>query len=137
MQETANIIPLEQKPIKKAGRPKRILTDTEYDIIDRACQIGLTHEQISKLLNMSLRSFAGFVSRDKKIKEFVTKGKLKTDLFVAGQLLKKIKDGDKTCIIFYLKTRMGWKETDKQEIEVKKVDKAEIAKDIETKLFGE
>jgi hypothetical protein len=139
MTESAQILTLNKEIPKKhaGGRPKRILTDTEYDIIERACAIGLTQEQIAKLINCSYRQFCIYVKKNKRIKDSWQKGKLRTDLFVAGELLKKIKEGNISCIIFYMKTKMGWSGVEKQEIEYVKTDKSKMIENIETKLFGE
>ena len=35
---------------------------------------------------------------------------------ISGQLVRKALDGDKICMIFWLKTRAGWRETTRNEV---------------------
>lgn len=128
--------PIEIKKKHPGGRPKRIIKEDEYKVIEMACKIGLTSEQISKLIRISRAQFMNLTKKDKRIKEYWEKGQAETDIFVAGQLLKKIKDGNTACIIFYMKTRMGWKETTKTEVDINTVKPEEIVQDLEKSLFA-
>ena len=58
----------------------------------------------------------------------IKKGKAKANAFVGGKLMALIREGNPAATIFYMKSRCGWKETDRKEItgqdgEPVKVDK--------------
>jgi hypothetical protein len=44
-------------------------------------------------------------------------GAIKVNAKIAGKLFQKAMDGDTAALIFWTKTRMGWKETDRHEHE--------------------
>ncbi len=71
------------------------------------------------LLLMDLWSYFGlkknywynYCKKNPEIPDAMIRGKTRAGVMVTSQLMKKIKEGNVTCIIFYLKTQMGWRET--------------------------
>lgn len=67
--------------------------------------VGLTHEQIAYIIGMTAKTMR------KHYKQQLALGKARVDGAIGGGLVKKALKGDVTCMIFYLKTKCGWKET--------------------------
>ena len=53
----------------------------------------------------------------------IKRGRAKANLFVGSKLMEKIASGDTASIIFYLKARCGWKETQRLEGEMTTTEK--------------
>lgn len=80
------------------------LCDSESEI---ALALGISQDTLSR----RKKDYADFA-------EAIKRGKAKANIFVGGKLMQKIKNGDTASIIFYLKTRCGWKETQKLEADI-------------------
>ena len=111
---------MEEKVQKKRTRP-RIQIDLEK--VEQLAQVCDNEEEIALALGISYRKkdFANFATAIKK-------GKAKANAFVGGKLMSLIREGNPAATIFYMKSRCGWKETDRKEITGKdgepvKVDK--------------
>ena len=96
----------------------------EIDIktIEQLASRGLTLEQIASSMGFSVRTLMSRKTESAEIAEAIKRGKAKANIFVGGKLMQKIKAGDTASIIFYLKTRCGWKETQKIEADVTQRD---------------
>lgn len=79
-------------------------TDESKLQVERLKAILGDHKQIAHVMGISDTTL------EKYYKKELAEGKSKVDAFVGGQLLKKIKEGDRACIMFYLKCRCGWRE---------------------------
>ena len=116
---------MEEKVQKKRTRP-RIQIDLEK--VEQLAQVCDNEEEIALALGISYRTLQ---NRKKDFANFataITKGKAKANAFVGGKLMSLIKEGNPAATIFYMKSRCGWKETDRKEITGKdgepvKVDK--------------
>lgn len=78
--------------------------------VEEYAQVCDSEEEIALALGIS---YSTFQNRKRDYCEFcdaVKSGKAKANVFVGGKLMQKIKDGDTTATIFYLKCRCGWKE---------------------------
>ena len=103
---------MEEKVQKKRTRP-RIQIDLEK--VEQLAQVCDNEEEIALALGISYRTS-------------IKKGKAKANAFVGGKLMALIREGNPAATIFYMKSRCGWKETDRKEITGKdgepvKVDK--------------
>lgn len=94
-------IPIDLKKVEEYAQ----LCDNEAEI---ALALGISQDTLTRR-KQSRADFA----------EAIKRGKAKANIFVGGKLMQKIKAGDTASIIFYLKTRCGWKETQKIEADVK------------------
>lgn len=94
-------IPIDLKKVEEFAQ----VCDSEAEI---ALALGISQDTLTRR-KQSRADFA----------EAIKRGKAKANIFVGGKLMQKIKAGDTASIIFYLKTRCGWKETQKIEADVK------------------
>lgn len=97
-------IPIDLKKVEEYAQ----LCDNESEI---ALALGISQDTLTRR-KQSRADFA----------EAIKRGKAKANIFVGGKLMQKIKAGDTASIIFYLKTRCGWKETQKIEADVTQRD---------------
>lgn len=80
---------------------------------------GLTQEQIANALGVSLRTVSDRLANDADFIKAYEQGRAKGIAKVANALFKNAVDENNTAAqIFFLKSRAGWKEVEKQEIEV-------------------
>lgn len=74
---------------------------------------GFTHEEIARALCCSKHTLY------KYLKEELDRAVTETSYRVISKLMEKIEAGDTASILFWLKTRLGWRESAKIEHEVK------------------
>ena len=86
--------------------------------VEEFAQVCDSEEEIALALGISYGTFQNRKRDYCDFCEAIKRGKAKANVFVGGQLMKKIKAGDTTSIIFYLKSRCGWKETQKIEADI-------------------
>jgi hypothetical protein len=79
-------------------------------IVERAASIGFREVDIAAVIGVSDRTLRTYY------KEELRTGHLKANLAVGGRLFERCMEGDKACLIFWAKTRMGWRETDRHEL---------------------
>ena len=84
-------------------------TDAELTLVEHYASVGLTHSQIGGLLGVSTDTV------QRKCRDQLKRGLVKATARVGAVLLKKAFDGDVVCMIFWLKMRAGWSETDRIE----------------------
>ena len=77
---------------------------------------GLTAEQIHQYYGISRGTWFNTLKKDAELHAAVIQGRSKGISFAAGKLFELVKKGDKTAIIFYLKTQGRWKEATDVEI---------------------
>lgn len=104
---------MEEKVQKKRTRPR---IQIDLDKVEQLAQVCDNEEEIALALGISYRTLQ---NRKKDFANFATaikKGKAKANAFVGGKLMSLIKEGNPAAIIFYMKSRCGWRETVRQEI---------------------
>ena len=94
----------------KGGRPARVLNDDELAQVE-ALAAFLTVEQISDYLGIGKTTFYEIMGRQPELSERYKRGKSAAIGKIAQSLVQKAAGGDTTCMIFYLKTQAGWKES--------------------------
>lgn len=89
------------KPGPKPWEP----TQAERNKVELCAAMGYTQEQIAMLLDKSVDSL------DRHCRRELDSGVLKVNAAIGGKLFQKAMNGDTASLIFWAKTRMGWKET--------------------------
>ena len=87
-------------------------TDEQRKLVQHYAALGYTQPQICGLIGCSepiLREH---------YREELDNGALKINAQVGGKLFQKAMSGDTAALIFWAKTRMGWKETIRNEHDV-------------------
>ena len=84
---------------------KFIPTGEDRETVERLRACALTNDQIAYVLGIDRNTL------EKNFAAELKDGKGKIDALVSGKLMQKIKEGNVPCILFYLKTRCGWRET--------------------------
>lgn len=90
----------------------------EFDLaeVERLASLGLTREQIASSLGASASTVYNRLRDDEDFSEAVKRGEARGIGAVASRLMEQINEGNTTAMIFYLKSRAGWKETNRQEL---------------------
>lgn len=91
------------------ARPPKTL-DSEQAAQVEALAAYLSQDQIADYLGITRVTFAAIIERDADVSMRYKRGKAKAIGAVAQNLIRKARDGDTTCMIFYLKTQAGWRE---------------------------
>ncbi len=99
---------------KKGGRPPKKLTQEQIVQVE-ALAAYLTDKQIADYLSVGITTFYEIMERQPEVSERYKKGKSKAIGVVAKSLMKNIQEGKEASIIFFLKTKGGWTETQKLE----------------------
>lgn len=86
--------------------------------VEEYAQFCDSEEEIALALGVSYATLRRRKAESEQFEQAIKRGKAKANIFVGGKLMQKIKAGDTASIIFYLKTRCGWKETQKIEADV-------------------
>lgn len=92
------------------GRKPKKLTDDQRAQVE-ALAAYLTQGQIADYFGIGERTFRDMMDREPDISAAYKRGKAKAIGAVAQNLIKKARDGDNACMMFYLKTQAGWRET--------------------------
>ena len=77
--------------------------------VEGMAAIGIAQEDIAKVIGIDPKTLR------KHYRAVLDTAMIKADAAVGGALYKKAVNGDTTAQIFWAKTRMGWKETIKNE----------------------
>lgn len=116
---------MEQEIVKKkmgrplgSNKPKVELTDDIIKVCENAFAMGYNQETVADLLGVSYRTLKNYIAKDKRLKDVFKTGKLKTNLKVYNKLMQLIEDGNASATIFYCKTQLGWRETNRNELAI-------------------
>lgn len=103
---------IDKKPTRKKSGPKpKIIINSE--IIEEVSVLagrGLTQQQIHQYYGISHAHWYKLIEKHPDLRKAVLSGKSKTISMVAGELIKAVRKGNVSAIIFYLKTQARWKE---------------------------
>lgn len=106
------------KQNNKGGRRPIVLTDKQITELETLAK-DMTIEQIAEYFGISEKTFREIRDRDITVFTAYKKGKATGIKEAAGLLWSKMREGDTTSIIFYLKTQAGWSEKQQHEITTK------------------
>ncbi len=97
------------EPKRKQGRPAHFPTPELRQSVETFVSCGVTHEQISRILNISRPSL------EKHYRAELDDGAAVANGRIAGKLYEKALSGDSACMFFWLKTRARWQEVQRYE----------------------
>lgn len=83
---------------------RHVPTDELRVQVERAAGIGLPHEQIATLLGITDKTLR------KKYRRELDLGMAKANVNVANAYYREVQKGNPTLLIWWTKTRLGWKE---------------------------
>lgn len=98
------------------GRPAFKLTKDLLVKAEAMAAQGLTMDQIASVLHIAPGTLYAKKKEYKELDEAIKRGKDKGIATIANALFQKAKSGDTTSMIFFLKCRANWKETQKHEL---------------------
>ncbi len=96
-------------PRGEVHRPAWVPSEAERRLVEHYVSLGYTQEQVGALMEKSVDTLARHCRRELDL------GKLKVNAKIGGALFQKAMGGDTSALIFWAKTQMGWKETDRHE----------------------
>jgi len=85
-------------------------SEADKTLVMQMCAVGISQEQVAAVIGVSVDTLI------KYYKETLETSKPKAIAKIGGTLYNKALKGDNTCMIFYLKTQGGWRETSTHEI---------------------
>ena len=92
-------------------RGKQVKYNQEHaKIVQSLAQYGVPHAQIAAHIGVSKNTLLALYSKE------IEEGAVTTNNKIAKRLFEKAMDGDTTALIFWCKTRMGWRETQKVDL---------------------
>jgi hypothetical protein len=92
------------------GRLATTLTEQQKSEVETLAAV-LTAEQMADYFGMGRTTFFSLMQRDAEIAARYKKGRARAVGSVAQSLITKARAGDTACMIFFLKTQGGWRET--------------------------
>ena len=95
--------------VNKGGRPEIFLTEEQIIQVEALAAI-LNVDQIADYLNIPRSTFYSIMKKNPEVVRRLKLGRVRAVSMAAGNLLKKVRDGNLGAIIFYLKTQGGWSE---------------------------
>lgn len=94
---------------RKAGRKPHQPDEEQAKIVKAMAQYGVPHEDIAVTIGMCVETMQRLYCRE------LAKGRAVANAKIGRRLFDKAMSGDTAALIFWAKTRMGWKETQKVE----------------------
>lgn len=91
--------------------------------VEQYAQVCDNEEEIARALGISYRTLERRKAEFVEFGDAIKRGKAKANVFVGGKLMEHIKNGNIAATIFYLKSRCGWKETQRLEGEMTTTEK--------------
>lgn len=98
---------------KPNGRPPIVFSEAQVKQV-KELSARLTKEQLADYFNISENTFREIEKRQPEVLEAYKSGKVEQIDEVVGHLLNQCREGNPTCILFFLKTQAGWSEVQTQ-----------------------
>ena len=105
------------KPADKRprGRPPKTLTEEQYGMVRAMARLCISQRSIGLILGVGENTITRLLDRDNRFLGEYKRGMAEAEGIVTKQLFNLIEEGEPSAIFFALKTRFGWRETDKQQ----------------------
>lgn len=100
----------------KGGRPQKTLSELDVNKVEDLAS-RLTKAQVADYFGVSEATFRKIEERQPEVSIAYKRGKADVTRKIASKLIEKALEGDNACMMFYLKTRAGWRETDLEQTE--------------------
>ena len=100
---------MEESSPRKRGRPAHLPNDDTRKQVYELSRVGTRYEDIAEVLSISDDTLVKHYKKELKL------GRIEANAAIAGTLFEKAKNGDTSSMIFWLKSRAQWKETQKHE----------------------
>lgn len=113
----------------KAGRPKFKPTSEQRKTVESMSGMGIPQEQICSIIGISDDTLRKYFDSE------ILTGQAKANTKIAQCLFNKATSGDTSALIFWAKTRLKWKETEKIEITGKDGGAIEVSNDSQLRLI--
>lgn len=94
----------------KTGRPRIKYDPAIAEQVQSMSQYGLPQAQIAEMVGLSIQTLRNLYGAE------LGKGMSLSNLAVGKKLFERCMAGDVPSLIFWAKTRMGWKETQKVDV---------------------
>lgn len=118
-------------------RPHEPTDDTRRTVAQHAA-VGTRHDLIAQILGVSLNTMKKYYGEELEL------GLARANAVVASTLFAQAKGGNTTAMIFWLKTRGGWRETSRLEhggvpgepIEIRQLDATQLSDEALAELLA-
>lgn len=97
-----------------AEQQKKKFTKKQLDMVSKLSAV-LSQKQIADFWGVCEKTVIDWCQIYPELRAAISQGKANAIKQVGGKLLTKAKAGDTTCMLFYLKTQAGWRETNRYE----------------------
>ena len=84
--------------------------------VEEYAQVCDNEVEIATALGISYATFRRRKSESEQFEQAIKRGKAKANIFVGGKLMEAIKRGNIAAIIFYMKSRCGWRDVKQVEL---------------------
>jgi hypothetical protein len=109
----------ENRPQNSVGRPAFRPTDEQRRQVEAMVGYGIPEAQIALLIiNPQTNRPIDEKTLRRHFRDEIDRGQVKANAAVAQSLFKLATSGNVTAAIFWIKTRMGWKETVVNEVNI-------------------
>jgi predicted transcriptional regulator len=98
-------------------RKRIVLSDKDVALIARK-GAHMTVEQIADMLGITNATLRRRIADDVRVMSAYKKASGKKISFAISQLMKLIAEGNPAAIMFFLKCRAGWRETDPKQVPI-------------------
>lgn len=117
----------------KVTKPK---IEIDLDKVEALAANGLTQQQIADSLGISESTLYERKRENTDFAEAIKRGRAKGIAVVTNALMKKVKEGNVTAMIFFLKSQAGWKETQSVDLNLSDETKPKVYKSLK-ELFDD
>ena len=94
----------------KCGRKKIEWNEYDAKLVESLSQYGVPQEEIAQRIGISVDTMVNVYRAE------ILRGRGNANANVGKRLFQKAMDGDTTALIFWAKTRLGWRETSRTEV---------------------